>query len=514
MRDYLRGEGAASGFYQGSPFRLDSFRERLESVATRFGRAERARAAAALRPTSDTARERLERFVAEGGAMITTGQQAGLFGGPLYTVYKALTAVRLASELERQLSVPVLPVFWTASEDHDWLEVNHAFLHAEPGGLRKVELAGEPDRPTAMGDYTLGEQVESALDELAQVIGGEGGAADLLRLVRDAYRPEATVAGAFSDLLVELLSPFDMYLTDAAHPVVKEASAAALVRALEAAPRHESLLQQRTEEILAAGYHAQVAVLEGATNVFYSGSGARERLYWSEDDFVSHESRTRLPRREVADAVAAEPGLFSPNVFLRPVVESTVFPTLAYVGGPAELSYFAQLSVLFPEFGILPPVAYPRAMFDLVELPMQRLLEKLDVAVEDLARPRHELIEQLAQDAMPPEIRATLEELSEAISEGYRKLIENAVTIDPTLEGALARLRNEALVRVGDSERKVAQQLKRKGSVRIAQLDRLLANLRPEGDPQERVLNVLPFLARHGRDLLQRIADEVRVELR
>ena len=228
---------------------------------------------------------------------------------------------------------------------------------------------------------------------------------------------------------------------------------------------------------------------------------------------MTHESRLSLDEETLARELEETPSRLSPNVFLRPVVESAVFPTLAYVGGPGEISYFAQLSALFADYGMTPPVAYPRASLVLVEMPMQRLLEKLEMPLDVLSRPRHELVEDLAQGSIPSGVTETLEELSQTISDGYRRLIEQAVEIDPTLEGALARLRNEALVRIGDSERKVAQHVKRKESVRISQLDRLLAQLQPGGQPQERVLNVLPFLARHGPGLVRAMAEAIPVEL-
>jgi bacillithiol synthase len=255
-------------------------------------------------------------------------------------------------------------------------------------------------------------------------------------------------------------------------------------------------------------------VLEGASNVFRHGPQGRERIYTSSEGFRTSSAAQGVGLAELKAEIEHDPRAFSPNVFLRPVVESTVFPTVAYVGGPGELSYFAQISALFPAFGIEPPMVFPRASLLLVEMPMRRLLEKLEIEPERLNQPRHELVEQLARESVPDRVRAILEQLEQGVAEGYRSLIEEAKQIDPTLEGALARLRNEALSRVADSERKVTQHVKRKEGVRIGQLDRLLDHLRPEGKPQDRVLNVVPFLARHGLGLLTEMYAAIRVELR
>ncbi|HEX6925482.1 MAG TPA: bacillithiol biosynthesis cysteine-adding enzyme BshC [Longimicrobiaceae bacterium] len=514
VTDYLNGVPSALEFYGSDPRELESYRRRAESVTRRFDAAARARAAEALTPTSPTARQRLERFVEEGGVMVTTGQQAGLLTGPLFTIYKALTAARLAQELERRLGMLVLPVFWTASEDHDWEEVNHAYLSIVRDGIRRVQLTRAPSVPTPMSHVLIDDDARIILEESSDFLVGNTDNEYLLNWIREAYRPEKSVAGAFTELLGRLLAPFDFCMTDAAHPAVKRGSAGLLAEALERSREHERLLAERTRAIESAGYRGQVAVLEGATNVFRYGPAGRERIYRDGDGYRVGEGTEPMTPAALHQELEADPGRFSPNVFLRPVVESAVFPTISYVGGPGEINYFAQIAGLFPAFGMEPPVVAPRASLLLVEMPMRRLLEKLELEPEQLARPRHELVELLAQDSVPDTVRSTLTELGRSLTEGYRILIEESKRIDPTLEGALARLRNEALTRVSESEKKITQHIKRKEGVRIGQLDRLLAHLRPDGKPQDRVLNVIPFLGRHGLSLLTRIYEEIRVDLR
>jgi bacillithiol biosynthesis cysteine-adding enzyme BshC len=510
VQDYLAQRGDAPSFFGGSPHSLASFRAKLEEVSRRFGRAERERAAAAVRPTSERAAERLRAFVERGGAMVTTGQQAGLLTGPLYTIHKALTAARLAETLEGLLGITVIPVFWVASEDHDWAEIDHAVLGISSNGTRRLSLPDPPAAPHPVGIITLGEGVRPILDELAQLLEGSPYASDILTLVRDAYQPDRTVSAAFREVMEALLSPFDMCVTDAADPVVKEVSAAVLVRALTEAPAHQALLAERSVRLAGAGYAAQVTVLEGATNVFLHDEMGRTRIYGAGEAFSCPETGRELSRDELLGLLRERPDGLSPNVLLRPIVESAVFPTLAYVGGPGEISYFAQINALFPAFHIEPPVAYPRFSATLVEAPMQRLLEKLGLGLDELARPQHELVEELAQRAMPPAVSEIIASLGESVTEGYRRLTEAASAVDPTLEEALASLRNQVLAKIGDSERKVVRQLKRKEEITVGQLERARANLRPDGEPQDRVLNVLPFIARHGPGLLQEIAAAIQ----
>lgn len=500
-------------FYAGAPFDLEGYRRKAEEVQRRFGREERERAARALRPVSDRARVRLSRFVEEGGIAVTTGQQAGLLTGPLFTIYKALTLVRLAEKLEAALGTLVIPIFWVASEDHDWEEVNHTHLALPRDGVRRIQLPDDPAHPFPMGDVRLGSGIRTVLDEVSDLLSEGPCNGGLLKLIREAYRPEATVSESFTELLAELLAPFDLCITDAADPAVKEGSAGVLATAFRASVEHERILRERTERLEAAGYHAQVAVLERGSNVFYHGEQGRSRIYHDGTNFQTAAGEALGPEADLLAQVQRDPARFSPNVLLRPVVESSVFPTVAYVAGPGETSYFAQITALFPAFGIEPPMVYPRASLLLLETPMRRLLEKLELEPGQLARPRHELVALLARDSFPESMQQTLERLGQEVTEGYRELIDEAISIDPTLEGALARLRNEALSRISDSERKITQHIKRKEGVRIGQLDRLLDNLYPEGKPQERVLNVIPFLGRHGSSLLQEIHRAIEVPL-
>lgn len=512
--DYIAWRGGAKTLFPSSPFDLDGFRHKLAEVSGRFGREERERAARALTPTSPRAAERLQRFVDEGGAMITTGQQVGLLTGPMYTVFKAATAARLAEALEAELGVLIIPVFWAASEDHDWAEVNHADLPVAGGGVRRLELDASPDAPHPMSEIRLANGLNDILGELSEVFAGLGYADDCLEWIEDSYRPGKSVAEGFVRLVSRVLAPLDLCVTSASDPALKAASAMVLEKAIRDAQRHEQLLAESSARVEAAGYSAQVAVLEGATNLFVHQPTGRFRIYRDAEDFRLPDTGQRIQRDQLLARVREDPVSVSPNVFLRPVVESHLFPSLAYVAGPGEIAYFAQLRALFPEFGMAAPVVYPRVSLTLVEPAHQRLLEKLEMERGELAAPHHELVERLARRAMPDSVQQAIDRLNRSVNDGYQELIAAAASVDPTLEDALASLRNQTLARVGDSERKVVRQLKRREEVMAGQLERLRANLRPDGGPQDRVLNILPFLARHGPGLIGEIAAAIQIELR
>jgi bacillithiol biosynthesis cysteine-adding enzyme BshC len=493
--DYRAGRPEATRFFAGHPDDLASFRAKLAEVGRRFGRAERETAAAAVRPTSPGAAARLARFVEEGGAMVTTGQQAGLFTGPMYTIHKILTAIRLAESLEERLGVVVLPVFWAASEDHDFDEANHTYTVDGAGKLRRLAVSATDVRPVPMSEMRLGDDVENLSSELLDIVDIIGGNAVDFRDVLTTYRAGKTVGEAFRGTIERLFAGFDLLVTDAADPHLKRASLPVLLGDVERAAEHERVLRARTDELEAAGYSAPVTVRQAAANVFFHGPAGRERLAKTRDGWTAREARIRFTLDEVAERMRAEPGAFSPNVFLRPVVESAVFPTLAYVGGPAETAYFAQIGPLFQAFGIIPPVAYPRFSARLVPDHVAAKAAELGVTDEELRLPEHELASLLARRRLPKEIVERLHALRVALVEGFGELMDAAAGIDFNLDGAVGARRNRALLEVAEAEAKILAHAKKNDRGITHDLPFVRNHLMPLGTPQERVLNVFPYLA-------------------
>lgn len=510
--DYLAGAPEAAHFFSGHPNDLHSFRAKLDEVTRRFGRAEREAAAAAVHPTSDSARERLARFVEEGGAMVTTGQQTGLFTGPLYTIHKILTAIRLAEALERELGTIVLPVFWCASEDHDFAEANHTFAVDADGALSRFAVAATDARPVPMSEMRLGKDVESVSAEYGELVAALGGTDVDLTRFSGPYRTGETVAGAFRGMVERLFANFDLLVTDAADPALKQISVPVLRAAVAEASQHERLLSQRTEALEAAGYAPQVTLVADAANVFHHGPAGRERLVRAGWGWAAPEARLRMTPEEVDARIVADPGSFSPNVLLRPVLESAVFPTLAYVGGPAEVAYFAQINPLFGAMGMLPPIAYPRFSARLVPDHVAEAAEELGLTDAELALPEHELVSLVARRRLAPEIAERLSALRTAIVDGFGAVMDASAGVDANLELAIGARRDRALLAAADAERKILAHAKR-ADRGITHLLPLVRNtLMPFAAPQERSLNLLPFLAMRPT-LLHDLAQRMEIRL-
>ncbi len=503
VRDYLQEVPSALRFFAGSPFRIQTFRDKLAEVDSRFGHEERVAAVRALRPASEGARERLDRFVREGGVAVTTGQQAGFLTGPLYTVYKALSAAALAKHLEARLGRVVLPIFWIASEDHDWAEVNHAFVLNPGGRLRRFDLSSGDPRPLPMSQRVAEGDLVGLLEEVHQYVGPRADTDALVRGVIDPFTvPGRPIAEAFGEAMRSILAGFDMVTADAADPVLKELSRPMLHRALREAEAQERAVSQRSRELAEAGYSTQVQIVEGGTNLFRNDKRGRERLHRAGSDYVVREQRGVIEARVLLDELDADPTAFSPNVLLRPVIESAVFPTLAYVGGPGELAYFAQAGGLFDACGIASPVAVPRFSGLVMDPAMEGTLGKLRLSLSDLDEQRESLVDRLARRELPEDAMLTLATLRSDLVRSFDRLAEQVEDLDPTLIGSLGAVRNHLLIGSGRAERKILRAIKRRDLDAFGRLDRALDTLRPLGERQDRVLNVLPFLARYGNHFL------------
>jgi len=483
-------------------------------VDRRFPGGARELASSFILPPSGPAGGRLRRLVDAGGYFVTTGQQPGLFTGPLYSLYKALTAVRLARALEQLLARPVLALFWIASEDHDWAEADHTHVLDTQNDLRTVRVPppdGAHQRPLhrIRAGREIGETVETFLRFLPE----SDFSAPYRELLREGYSPGRTLPEGFHTVLSGVLRELPILFVDAADPGLKAASLPILLRELEEAQDHETLLSETSSRLERLGYHTQVPILPGGVNLFLEGDEGRDRLYRDGAGFRLHRSGVRLSLGDLRSRAADDPTVLCPNVLLRPVVESSLFPTVAYVGGPGEVSYFAQLRDLFEAHGMRMPVVQPRSSATLVEAKVRKVLDKFSLTPDSLDRPHQELAAEIARAEIPEEVRAALAEMRAAIGKGSGSLVRAVQQIDSTLKGPVTHARNSAFAALDEAERKILQSVKREQEIALEQVEKAQRHLHPFGKPQERILNMFYYLTRYGPDLIPGLLDEFKVAL-
>lgn len=436
----------------------------------------------AMRPTGAAA-ARLARVTAGQGVVVTTGQQPGLFGGPMYTLVKALSALALADRIESVTGVPTAPIFWAATDDADFAEGAVTWLPTA-GALCDARLHTPPADGTMMSHAFL----EDVSEAKALLMRAAAGAAwpECVRYALQAYREGATVGNAYVELMRGILGPLGITVLNAAHPSVRHLSAPLLRRALAEAGPLDAAVTSRTEELRALGYTVQVDSLPDRALVFVVRNGVKDRATISG-------AAAMLPR--VSD------DLLSPNVLLRPVVERALLPTVAYMAGPGEMAYFAQVSAVATALNVAMPLALPRTSLRIVPPDVQATLQRLDQEPDQL-RDTTALVRALSAAATPNSAMDALSALRAQIQRTAQAIRASDSAIEPAaLDGALAQFahRTDRLERrvLAASKRTITHQLQR-----VTQAQQLLW---PHGAPQERVVNPLPWLARYGTPLLEQM---------
>jgi len=459
----------------------------VESWATRV----RARAAArdwatawdhldAAIVATGEAKRRLDRVRRDGGVVVTTGQQPGLFGGPIYTWTKAAGALALADAIQDATGVPAAAVFWAATDDADFVEASTTVV-ARGGAAEELRDRHAPVAGTPMSQATLGDMH----DLLARLADACGSGADhrALTAARDAYaHPGATVGGAYVTLLRTLLAPLGVPVLDASHPAVHSASAPILTLALERAGDIESALVRRSAELRAAGFEPQVEDMPGLSLVFGRDGAVKRRLGVSERGAAS--------------------SILTPNVLLRPIVEHAILPTVAYNAGPGELAYFAQVGAVAETMGLDAPLAVPRWSCTLLEPHVDAVLRRLGLHHDDFRDP-HAPERQLATQAMSEESVAGLRTMRDTIAQLPSLLGQEAheLGLDAVVTGAQRALEH----RVDRLQRRIVAGVARRETALMRDLATARAVLYPLGKRQERALNIIPLLARHGLQLLSEL---------
>jgi bacillithiol biosynthesis cysteine-adding enzyme BshC len=447
--------------------------------------------------------------------MVTTGQQPGLFGGPLYNVSKALSAARLAEALEDRLAKPVLTLFWVSSEDHDWEEACHAEVIGVDNELHRVAVrAPDPGVTPPIHRIRLRNGSAAAVDEFLGYLPRTDFSDEYFTLLRDAFGPGRTISEGFHATLQHLLGRFGVFFTDAAMPAVKQASLPLLLEELDRGAELESVLQATASAIERAGFGLQVPILEGGVNLFLEGPAGRERIYREGAAYRLRTSGERLSREDVRARAQADPTVLSPNVLLRPVIESSLFPSLAYVGGPGEMAYFGELREYFRAHGVEMPVVHPRWAATPIESKIRKVLDKFGLDPSALRRPFHEVAGDIARDEMPAEVRAALGKLRGALGGGLTELKRAVAAVDKTLAGPVQQTGSQAYAALDDLERKVVQAVKRESEIGLAQLEKAQIHLFPLGKPAERVQSPFYYLARYGGAVLDALYERFDVNLR
>lgn len=454
--------------------------------------------------------ENVRRF-RDGAFAVVTGQQVGLFGGPAFSLYKALTAVKAAAQA-KTAGIDCVPIFWLATEDHDLAEVNHLDLPAEHFTLKRLSVPtrGVPDSP--VGRIQFGPEIDLVVGEAARLLGDSEGVESLRR----AYRPGETFGSSFARLLAQIFAEFGVILLDAADADFHRIAAAIYRAAIEQSAAIDEALLTRGKALEAAGYHQQVKVLASSTLLFSMETGSRIAIHRrsngksSENGFIAGDEN--ISRDDLLRRIAAKPEDFSPNVLLRPVVQDYLLPTLAYCGGAAEVAYFAQCAVVYEMLVRRITPILPRFSATIIEDKPQSLMEKYSLTLPDLFHGPDILSVKLAGRTLPQELVGEFEKAHASLEKDIAAIRDSVMKLDSTLGESATRAGSKMRYQLSRLRSRAATAELRRSEILARHAALLSHALYPNKVLQEREFGGIYFIAKYGQQFLTRLYETIRCE--
>lgn len=513
--DYLEQHERVARFYNGSPFRFETYkrltqelgdfsadREDLVKILLRQNRAFEA---------DDQTIENIHRLSDPDTFAVVTGQQVGLFSGPAFTLYKAMTAVRVSQSLTNQ-GVKTVPIFWLATEDHDLEEVSQtSVLDGDYGQVHLHDAGKRPAPQSPVGRVKLSKAITEQLDRLELALPAGDDRTLLLADLRSAYQPGATWSEAFAKFFLRLFNRWGVVLLDPLDEEVHRLCVPVYQKALRQASELRSMLEERSAELARSGYHAQVHIAETSTLLFAEREGNRLPVHISPPDAkrysVGDVQSNSLEKLE--NEINDHPLNFSANVLLRPVVQDTLLPTIAYVAGPSEVAYLGQAQVLYPAFGRPMPAIFPRSGFTLVDRRIERWIEKYQVVVDDVWKGKDHLSGRIAAAAFAVGWAERFDQAEQDLASLLGRLRKDIEILDPTLVDALKHAEEKIQYQVERLKGKMTRAALSRSEVLARHEQALLQALMPEKELQERMVSGVYFLGRAGYDLLDRLLEHI-----
>ena len=442
-----------------------------------------------------------------GASAVVTGQQVGLFGGPSFTIFKALTAIKLADQATRS-GVDCVPVFWLATEDHDLAEVNQVSIPGPDGSLQKLTAPAEGLSNAPVGTVSFGSEIDAVVEAASGLL-GPGEISDFLR---EAYRPGETFGNAFARLLARLFADWGVILLDSADPEFHRIAEPVYRAAIERAADLDEALLSRGKALESAGYHQQVKVTSSSTLLFTVRNGARVPVHRRVNGDGSAEfliEEERISKADLLSRITSSPWDFSGNALLRPVIQDYLLPTLAYTGGSAEVAYFAQVAVVYEMLlGRVTPIV-PRFSATIVEPKPKTFLERYGLRLADLFQGPENLREQMASRTLPEELQSAFDQAEASLEKSLAAIREGLARLDSTLVDSATNAASKMQHQLSQLRSKAARAELRQTEVLTRKADVLSNLLYPGKALQEREIAGVYFVARYGREFLRDVYETI-----
>ena len=515
-KDYIAGNPKLSKFYSGYHRNEADFKRIAGSVVNHDYN--RPQLVEVLRGTNDkygltpAIEANLELLKYEKTVTVITGQQAGIYTGPLYTLLKAITTIKAATHLSKMLDRPVVPLFWMESSDHDLAEVNHIYFPGPQGPVNHVYGKDDNPKQQSVGSISLMKDFIQFSDKIKKNLPRNDFYDAVTRLMDETYYPGATFSEAFGQMMSRLLGRFGLILVDAENVDLKRLAAPIIVRKLQDRGRMNELLIEQSEELEREDYQRQIQVRTELLNLFILKDNNRVPLSVLGDVLANGESNAIFESRELVQIASENPERFSPKVAFRPIVQDFLFPTVAYIGGPSELAYFAQLKKVYEFFEIQMPIIWPRISASLIDAKIQRHVLKTGITHEDIFREPDQVVKAILNRHFDFDTEGTFTEANRRLEGIFEWLGDILTDLDPSMAEQLQNPENKMKYQLNHIKDRTLKTLQSKQKNLITSYHTVRNQIFPNNKLQERVYNVLYYLSRYGFWLMDFMMEELDIE--
>lgn len=500
--DYLQENKDLLSFFDYKPLSGNSLNERLESI---HFRTDRNRVVHVLKDFNqrfnapDYTFESIDKLNEEDSVAVVTGQQMTIYGGPLFTIYKIITAILTAKDLEHASGRSVVPVFWLADEDHDYEEAAEVSIPArdELKSLFYDALQGRNERISDLGTEDSFRQFRN---QIVDVLQESDFTTALLELLDDCYPAGENLGTSFGKLILQLFGKYGLILAGSNHREIKKLVQAPLLLSVEKASELEKSLIQTSGRLIDAGYHKQVTVQK--SNLFrIDENGKRLKLRFKKDRWVIDGTPIEWSTEKLLQQIRSEPELFSPNVFLRPIVQNYLLPAVAYVAGPGEIAYYAQMREFYRHFDLKMPVIVPRFSITMIESPIARILDKLPFQISEYVGRIEDLEKDYIKRSETPDIESIFRNWKSSVKKSSDKEVAKVAEIDPTLKKSADKTVNQFFTDLDKLKGKLYKSVKKDEKIQLKRIEKIQKNLFPDMNLQEREVAFIYYMNRYGLDI-------------
>ena len=513
FQDYTSGKDDILNFYETNPFDEKSVNERIDNFSFSGSRKSTAKVLKTYNQQFDapaSVLKSVEKLADKNSLAVVTGQQLTLFGGPVFTIYKTITAINYARQIENKFGIPVVPVFWMADEDHDFDEVSEIHI---PGnketGSYTLQAEGQMGNPS--GFIRFDDKINNLWSEIKSELLETDFSRELWAIIEEYYKPGSDFGTAFGKLMLRLFSEHGLILAGSNFKPVKKLLYKPIQSAVKNASEHFDTLTKTSNKLEAAGYHSQVYLNE--SNLFWlDDDNNRIKIQYQNDFWSAGDEQQSWATDKLIQDIENTPERFSPNVFLRPIMQDHLLPTLSYIAGPGEVAYYAQMKDFYHQFNKKMPIIKPRTSVTIIESGIDRILKKLPFEVEDYSKRIEDLESEYVAAADTPDIEKIFSDWKHKTEKVLEERKVYIGEIDPTLTNSAEKAQAVFSSELDKLKGKVYRSVKEQENVQINRIKKIQNNLFPNGTLQEREVAFIYFMNKYGMDIWDKLLEELESE--